>query len=200
VHRKWISPKDGYQNRCYDYAAASDCLPKIIKGFAVSMKFIYVSKKVETCIEALQKNGKAGLSLANKAKCIIESLTSGTAQHHIDAIGSFTKYGEKRIKNCRKYDLGCGYRLITLQRGDTVFIPFLGTHDHCQRWLEHNSRLKDFNAGAGKAIRIVKKKPAKKISRMCEETDNMANGHNFFKHLTDKDLRRVFSGLVQEEK
>jgi hypothetical protein len=61
------------------------------------MKLIYVSKKVETCIEALRKNGKAGKTLANKAKCIIDSLASGAVQHHMDAIGSFTKYGDKRI-------------------------------------------------------------------------------------------------------
>lgn len=34
------------------------------------MEFIYISKKVETHIEALQKNGKAGTTLANKAKSI----------------------------------------------------------------------------------------------------------------------------------
>jgi hypothetical protein len=164
------------------------------------MKYIHVSKKVETCIEALQENGKAGTTLANKAKCIIENLASGAAQHHMDAIGSFTKYGEKRIKNCRKYDLGCGYRLITLQRGETVYIPFLGTHDNCQRWLESNSRLKGFNAGAGRVIRIVKKKPAKIISRMSQEADKIADDLYFSKHLTDKDLRRVFSGLVQGPK
>ena len=161
------------------------------------MKYIYVSKNVETHIEALKKNGKAGTTIANKVNGIIENLASGAAQHHMDAIGSFTKYGEKRIKNCRKYDLGCGYRLITLQRGETVFITFLGTHDHCQRWLESNSRLKDFNAGAGRTIRVIKKKPAKMISRMSESADNMGDDHDLFKHLTDKDLRRVFSGLVQ---
>ncbi|MGB5423753.1 MAG: hypothetical protein WBN03_16440 [Desulfobacterales bacterium] len=161
------------------------------------MKFIYVSKKVETCIEALQKNGKAGTTLANKVKCVIGSLVSGVAQHHMDAIGSFTQNGEKRIRNCRKYDLGCGYRLITLQRGETVYIPFLGTHDNCQRWLESNNRLKDFNAGAGRMIRIVKKKPAKMIAKVSESTDNIADDPDVFKHLTDKDLRLVFSGLVR---
>ena len=164
------------------------------------MKFIYVSKKVETCIEALKKTGKAGTTLSNKAKCVIESLASGTARHHMDAIGSFTKYGEKCIRNCHKYDLGCGYRLITLQRGDTVFIPFLGTHDNCQRWLESNSRLKDFNPGAGRTIRVVEKKPLKMISRMSEEADDIADDRDVFKYLTDKDLRRVFSGLVQGAK
>jgi hypothetical protein len=90
--------------------------------------------------------------------------------------------------------------LITLQRGDTVFIPFLGTHDNCQRWLESNSRLKDFNPGAGKTIRVVEKKPLKMISRMSEEADDIADDRDVFKHLTDKDLRRVFSGLVQGAK
>ena len=164
------------------------------------MKFICVSKKVATSIEALEKTGKAGMTLAGKAKCIIEGLASGTARHHMDAIGSFTKYGEKRIRNCRKYDLGCGYRLITLQRGNTVFISFLGTHDSCQRWLESNSRLKDFNAGAGETIRVVEKKSSKIISRMCESADDIADDHDVFKHLTDKDLRRAFSGLVQGSK
>jgi hypothetical protein len=90
--------------------------------------------------------------------------------------------------------------LITLQRGDTVFIPFLGTHDNCQRWLESNSRLKDLNAGAGRMIRVVKKKPAKMISRMSEEADNIADDYGMFKHLTDKELRIVFAGLVQGTK
>jgi hypothetical protein len=164
------------------------------------MKFIYVSKKVETCIEALKKTGKAGTTLANKAKCIIESLVLGTAQHHMDAIGSFTKYGEKRIRNCRKYDLGCGYRLITLQRGETVFIPFLGTHDACQLWLESNSRLKEFSTGAGRTIRVVEKKPVTMISKKTERADIIMDDHGLFKNLTDKDLRRVFSGLAQGAK
>ena len=161
------------------------------------MKFIYLSKKVETCIEALKQNGKAGRTLSNKAKCFIEGLASGTAQHHMNSIGSLTKYGEKRIRNCRKYDLGCGYRLITLQRGETVFIPFLGTHDNCQRWLENNSRLKDFNAGTGRMIRVVEKKPVKMISKMSKRADKIVDDHDLFKQLTDKDLRCVFSGLAQ---
>jgi hypothetical protein len=120
------------------------------------MQFLFVSSKVDGRIEALRKSGKAGIALAQKAIRIIERLTSGDFQNHRDAIGSHTKYGEKRIKGCRKYDLGCGYRLITLQRGETVFMPFLGTHDESQRWLESNSRLKDVKAGAGRMIRMVK--------------------------------------------
>jgi hypothetical protein len=35
------------------------------------MKLIYISKKVETCIEALKKTGKAGRTVASKATCIL---------------------------------------------------------------------------------------------------------------------------------
>ncbi len=161
------------------------------------MELLFVSSKVETRIAALEKAGKSGKNLAHKATSIIDSLSSGTAQHNM---GGHTKYGEKRIRNCIKYDLGCGYRLITLQRGDTIFIPFLGTHDNCQRWLENNSRLKDFNAGTGRTIRVVDKKPVKMISKMSESAVDILDDHDVFKHLTDKDLRRVFSGLVQGAK
>lgn len=161
------------------------------------MKFIFISKKVETCIAALNKADKAGRLVADKAKAIIDGLTSGTAQLHMDAIGSLTKYGEKRIRNCRKYDLSCGYRLITLRRGNTVFITFLGTHDDCQRWLENKSRLKDFDAGAGRTIRIIEKKPAKASSKLREGDDNIVDDCDLSEQYTDEDLRRVFSGLVQ---
>jgi hypothetical protein len=164
------------------------------------MKFLFVSSKVESRIEALNKSGKAGIALAQKAIRIIEKLTSGDFQNHMDVIGSYTKYGEKRIQHCRKYNLGCGYRLITLQRGETVFMPFLGTHDESHRWLESNSRLKDFNAGAGRMIRVVKKKPMTRLSKAIEKAEIVPDDSDLFKHLTDKDLRRVFSGLAQGAK
>ena len=161
------------------------------------MKYIYISKKVETSIEALKKSGKAGTALAEKAECIIERLVSGASRHPVVAIGSLTKHGEKRISNCRKYDLGCGYRLITLQRGETVFIPFLGTHDACQLWLEKNSRLKDYDAGAGRTIRVAEKNPAAMISGTTGGTDILVDDPDVFNNLPDNVLRRVFSGLVQ---
>lgn len=80
------------------------------------MKFLCVSRKVKTRIKSLKENGKAGRNLANKEESIIERLSFGMIHPDMGSAGSFTKYGEKRIKNCHKYDLGCGFRLITLQR------------------------------------------------------------------------------------
>lgn len=116
------------------------------------MKFLCAGKKVVSRIKSLKKTGKAGRNLADKAESIIERLASGMIGPDVDIAGRFTKYGEKRIKNCCKYDLGCGYRLITIQRGSTIYLPFLGSHDDCQRWLENNIRLKDINPDIGKMI------------------------------------------------
>ncbi|MFZ0611112.1 MAG: hypothetical protein WAM73_02635 [Desulfobacterales bacterium] len=116
----------------------------------------------------------------------------------MDTIASYTKYGEKRIKNCRKYDLGCGYRLITLQRGAKVFIPFFGTHDECQRWLEGNSRLKNFVPGNGTLFRIpyenqLSATPACENDGACKDDAD----DELLRKLTDKVLRHIFSGLVE---
>ena len=161
------------------------------------MELLFVSSKVESCITALEKAGKSGKNLAQKATSIIDSLASGDVRNHMDAVESYTKYGEKRIKNCRKYDLGCGYRLIILQRGETVFIPFLGSHDECQRWLENNSRLKAFHAGKGKTIPIEDKNVSLTNPIDPEKMDENEDVDGFLQNLTDKDLRIVFNGLVE---
>ena len=75
------------------------------------MELLFISSQVESRIAALKKAGKSGKNLAQKATSVIDSIASGDVRCHMDAIESYTKYGENRIKNCRKYDLGCGYRL-----------------------------------------------------------------------------------------
>jgi hypothetical protein len=161
------------------------------------MKYLCVTKKVETRIAALRRTGKAGTDLANKAASIIESLAEGAARQPLGATGRFTKYGEKRITNCRKYDLGCGYRLIALKRGETVYVPFLGSHDACQRWLENNSRCKAFKTGKGDTVPIEERND----NTPCpQDSEHVAAGEkvdDVLTYITDKDLRSVFNGLVE---
>jgi len=162
------------------------------------MKYVHISAKVERRIETLKKSGKAAKALAQKAEHIIESLTSGSVRHHMDAVGSFTRYGEKRIKHCRKYDLGCGYRLVSLQRGMNVFIPFLGTHDGCQRWLETNSRLKKIAVGKGTFFPIPDRlQSPEMISDNASADFDADDKDDLLSDINDKILRRIFSGLVE---
>ncbi len=53
-----------------------------------------------------------------------------------------TDHGETRIRNCVKFNLGDGFRLITLQEGDTCLALYVGNHDACQAWLSQNAGIK----------------------------------------------------------
>ena len=91
------------------------------------MQSVHVSARVTRRIRSLEQAGKAGRALAGKAAAIIGELTSGGLGRSMESAGRYTRYGEKRIRHCRKFDLGCGFRLVTLQRDRRVYVPFLGT-------------------------------------------------------------------------
>ncbi|AMY07423.1 ATP-dependent DNA helicase Rep [Luteitalea pratensis] len=52
-----------------------------------------------------------------------------------------TNNGESRIKHCVKYELGGGYRLVTVQTDKVVAFCFAGTHDDTDRWLDSHGGL-----------------------------------------------------------
>jgi hypothetical protein len=159
------------------------------------MKNVHVSAKVERQIEALKNDGKAGRAVARRAAAIIESLTAKGVGSYLDDVNSYTRYGEKRIRNCRKYDLSCGYRLVTLQRGMKLFVLFLGTHDECQRWLKNHRRLKEVIAGNGEVFQVVPESPLPANKADTASTDSRVDDEEL--QLSDQEMRRVFCGLVE---
>lgn len=162
------------------------------------MRGIHISAEAQSRLNSLKKSGKAGIALAQKATRIIEGLASGSARRRLNAIGSLTKHGEKRIKKCRKYDLGGGFRLITLQQGVRVFILFLGTHDECQRWLENHSRLKKVSADNITLFEArLHDHPPDCPDHIDPEDIRLYIEDEEGLQLSDRDLRRVFCGLVE---
>jgi translation initiation factor 2B subunit (eIF-2B alpha/beta/delta family) len=160
------------------------------------MKNVHVSAKVEHQIEALKNDGKAGRAVARRAAAIIENLTAKGVGSYLDDVGSYTRYGEKRIRNCRKYDLSCGYRLVTLQRGVKLFVLFLGTHDACQRWLKNHRRLKEVIAGNGEEFQILSESPLPANQADTDAADSSVDDEEELQ-LSDQEMRRVFCGLVE---
>lgn len=162
------------------------------------MKYVKVSARVERRIKSLEQSDKAGKIIARKAESIIENIKAGDISDHREQKSMYTKYGEKRIKNCRKYDFGCGYRLITLQKGSTILIPFLGTHDECHRWLETNNKSKHIAAGNGTLVSVPYERqeeedtPCDEIPELCMDEIPL--------DISEQDLRIVFRGLVEGAK
>lgn len=65
-----------------------------------------------------------------------------------------TNYGESRIPNCVKYDLGAGWRLITVQDKRTCGFIFVGDHDAVDHFLDQNRGKKFCYNKAGELVVI----------------------------------------------
>jgi len=166
------------------------------------MRYIKISAKVEHRIEELRQSGKTGRLIAQKAYSIIENLKAGAFLDHTENVGTVTKYGEKRLRGCRKYDFGSGYRLITLQRGVTILVPFIGTHDECDRWLETNNRSKHIAEGKGTMV-SVPNKPGQIMDSddtSCYEADDLCMDDEIPLDPDEQILRMVFCGIVNGSK
>ncbi len=55
-----------------------------------------------------------------------------------------TNHGESRIKSCVKYDIGDGYRMVTVHKDRIFWLLFVGNHDECDSWLKRNSGIELF--------------------------------------------------------
>ena len=99
------------------------------------MRYLHISRNIDRYIERLRMKGKQGALAASQYLHIIDCIRQ--AEWRSDVIYcKRTKNGEYRLKNCVKYDLGHGYRLVTVKDGHNLFITFIGSHDQTDRWIE----------------------------------------------------------------
>ena len=66
---------------------------------------------------------------------------------------SVTNHGETRIKNCVKYDLGNGWRLVTQQTTKTCTFLYIGDHEDTERWL-NNHRGEEIGVKDKQLVRV----------------------------------------------
>lgn len=160
-------------------------------------KFICLNPKVSERIADLRKAGTTGILLADKAEAIISKIKSGEAWQADRKVAPRTAHGEKRIRKCVKYDLGWGHRLVTLLRGDILFICCLGTHDECDRWLEKNSRTKKFEMPNARVCCVapteleIQSSPDKEAPEVSDDLEQRLMS------LSDRQIRNIFCGLVE---
>ncbi len=95
-------------------------------------------KEFRPSLRTLQVSGGRGQKVKNKITSVLGSICP---EENPFANLKVTNHGESRIRHCVKYDLGDGYRLITIQNKNFVLFCYAGTHDHCDRWLERNRGL-----------------------------------------------------------
>lgn len=91
--------------------------------------------------DALRKGGKKERDILLRAETIMTRLQHNPLDEKAECRRTYN--GEFRLKDCRKYNLSCGFRLIGLKRTDRLIFSYIGSHDDCQRWIENNRSYLD---------------------------------------------------------
>ena len=106
---------------------------------------IHYSKLLTKHLQRLRKTGKKAELAASKCDAILNDIRLHGCQCEA-VLGKRTRCGELRIRNCVKYHLGSGYRLVTIRAHCHLFICFVGSHEETNQWIE-NHRLIELAPG-----------------------------------------------------
>jgi hypothetical protein len=162
------------------------------------LQYIYRTRPLDRQLKKMLISGKKGALAANQAEEIINIFCT-----HVDNFQILkrkqTKKGELRFDNCRKYDLGGGYRLVTLQDGDLLFLVYAGSHDECHLWLEKNkgTAFNTLSLISSSKILHVTPKAAKTSQNSATSPKSDPLEEELFSRLDEKTLRSVFKGLCE---
>jgi hypothetical protein len=155
---------------------------------------IHLDPKLEKILAALRKGDHRANLVADRVETIITEVERG--QLPPEEVAAFTRNGEARIRGARKYDLGAGYRLITLKQGDDLYLLFVGTHDECDRWVENNRVGLPLELIAERCRTISRSVSDDPPSAQSSLQKNQEPEEDWIPPLSDQDLRVVFSGLL----
>jgi len=155
---------------------------------------VSIDPKLRKRLTELSKQGGTSSFVAKKAEDLISRLLlRGRDCSH--EIGRLTKNGEFRIRQCKKYDLGNGFRLICLRQGHHFIFLSIGTHEECHRWLERNKGLRYEMDDGSKDILDTKEIPSVAESSVDEIDSAEEYENQLLQKVDDKMLRKIFCGL-----
>ena len=160
---------------------------------------LYRTPLFEKQLKALGKTDRKGAQAAERAAEIIRQLAVDGWQC-VAMMNKRTKRGELRVRKCLKYDLGSGYRLISLKRDSELFLLYVGTHDECDRWLnkKRGSKLQVEPEGFIFVAENVETPSGQLADTPVEEAVAQDEyEEQLFAKLSDPVLRQVFRGICE---
>ena len=92
-------------------------------------------------LRTISKTNRIGQRVANKVYDLqaalrqVNSFEEATVE--LEQL-KVTNHGENRIRHCVKYDLGNGFRLVTIQHKGIIVLEFVGNHEDTDKWLSAN--------------------------------------------------------------
>ena len=160
------------------------------------VRYVQLDKRLVKQLKRLHKaRGNARLA-AEHAENIIQQWLSGEVKSPRQ-LTRCTRYGEARIKNCLKYDLVHAYRLLAVKDGDQLLFLYVGPHDECDQWINHNIGWEPGMEERGNETRYVL---ADRLTMMLEEPEaeaDDADDDHLLQPIDEKDLRIIFAGLCR---
>jgi len=166
------------------------------------LQFLHISRFLDKQLAALRKAGKKAELAAVKCEGIFADIKRFGCQAEVVA-GKRTRNGEQRIRNCVKYDLGGGYRLITIRCGCHLLALFAGTHDEADQWIERH-RYDDFAPDdascRSERIELPATPDPAGVPQLGKNADNDADAGDEYeaalqRRLDETRLKVVFQGL-----
>ena len=153
---------------------------------------VHVHLKVEKTLEQMKKKEKVPSIAAKRAETIIQSLMRG---RRLTRAGRLTQTKDARIKNLYKFNLGSGYRLICIKEKSSIYVLFIGSHDHCDTWLDKHSKKRPHKTESPMNIYDVDKLRTS-LPEVPKAVNKTEYDYFLIPEISQEDLRKVFRGLV----
>ena len=160
------------------------------------VRYVQLDKRLVKQLKRLHKAGGNSRLASEHAENIIRQWLSGEVKRPRQLTRS-TRYGEARIKNCLKYDLVHAYRLQAVKDGDQLLFLYVGPHDECDQWINHNIGWEPGMEDRCNETRYVL---ADRLTMMLEEPEaeaDDADDDHLLQPIDEKDLRIIFAGLCR---
>lgn len=162
---------------------------------------LHRSSILDKLLGALQKSGQKGEMAVSQCLWLIEQIRNGQIMND-DVFCKRTKKGEYRVTNCVKYDLGNGYRLVTIRNGKDLYVPFIGGHDETDKWLDRRKHDKyipnDPNYHTETILSLQGQKLDNSIADVASVEDDIYE-KNLQQRLDETTLRQIFSGFYKKQ-
>jgi hypothetical protein len=99
--------------------------------------YLHVARLLERQLEKLSTSRKKSELAVLKCRQLLSDMREYGLQHE-RVRTKRTRKGEQRIKNCTKYNMGGGYRLVTVMVDNHLFGTFFGSHDETDLWFDRH--------------------------------------------------------------
>lgn len=163
--------------------------------------YVYQDTNLTKQFKSLLMGGSNAAPAARHAQAIIDQFINGGIRN-LKNTGRCTRYGDARIKNCVKFDLVRGYRLVGMLLDQGIAFLYVGSHDECDHWLKHNALIEpNLDKKRNKVTEIRKTAPEEMGAVDESEFDSFEPDYDdlMLRDLTEKDLRSIFCGLTRNK-